>query len=282
MRLDVPWRIRIVSERGPELLDGVIHPLLEVDVDVGSPELLVNRLSRDELARVRYEDPQQLEGLWSEPDRALSFAELKGGWVEVEGAESNEPVVTQAAIVCLRAERAPVYHHGRRPRADDARNSPSYSRLAVHLQEPSETHLLHIAPVSRYRYFAAPHRGQADARSIAAPRLGPTRERSRASRQRATRPQEAEMKRVSIIACACLIWAGPARADVVVDWNQVRCTGHRRGCASRPSRAYSTSPWSTLAMHDAIQALRGTVRAILRGDPERLRFADRGCGHGRA
>ena len=74
LRLDVPWRTGIVSERGPELLDDVIHSLLEVDVDVGSPELLVNRLSRDELVRVRHEDPQQLEGLWSEPDRALSFA----------------------------------------------------------------------------------------------------------------------------------------------------------------------------------------------------------------
>ena len=74
MRLDVPWRIGIVSERGPELLDGVIHSLLEVDVDVGSPELLMNRLSRDELVRVRHEEPQQLQGLWSEPDRALSFA----------------------------------------------------------------------------------------------------------------------------------------------------------------------------------------------------------------
>jgi hypothetical protein len=52
----------------------VIHTLLEVDVDVGSPEFLMNRLSRDELARVRYEDPQQLEGLWSESDGALSFA----------------------------------------------------------------------------------------------------------------------------------------------------------------------------------------------------------------
>ena len=95
-RLDVPWRIRIVSERGPELLDGVIHPLLEVDVDVGSPELLVNRLSRDELTRMRHEDPQQLEGLWSEPDRALSFAELKAGGVEVEDTETEKPVVTQA------------------------------------------------------------------------------------------------------------------------------------------------------------------------------------------
>ena len=93
--LYVPWRIGIVSKRCPELLDDVIHPLLEVDVDVGSPELLVNRLSRDELAGVRHEDPQQLEGLWPEPDRALSFAELKGGRVELEDAEPNELVVTQ-------------------------------------------------------------------------------------------------------------------------------------------------------------------------------------------
>jgi hypothetical protein len=43
---------------------------------VGSPELPVNRVSHDELARPRREDPQQLESLWSELHRALRFAEL--------------------------------------------------------------------------------------------------------------------------------------------------------------------------------------------------------------
>ena len=74
----------------------MIHPLLEVDVNVGSPELLVNHLSRNELTRMRHEDPQQLEGLWSEPDGALSFAELEAGGVELEGTETEKPVVTQA------------------------------------------------------------------------------------------------------------------------------------------------------------------------------------------
>jgi hypothetical protein len=82
----------------------VIHSLLEIDVDVGSPELLVNRLSRNELTRMRHEDPQQLEGLWSEPDRALGFPELKAGGVELERAETEKPVVTQAGS-SLRAER---------------------------------------------------------------------------------------------------------------------------------------------------------------------------------
>jgi hypothetical protein len=74
----------------------VIHPLLEVDVDVGSPELLVNLISRNELTRMRHEDPQQLECLWSESDRALSFAELEAGGVELEDTETEKPVVTQA------------------------------------------------------------------------------------------------------------------------------------------------------------------------------------------
>jgi hypothetical protein len=40
-RLNVPGLVRIVSERGTELLDTVIHTLLEVYKDVRAPELFV-------------------------------------------------------------------------------------------------------------------------------------------------------------------------------------------------------------------------------------------------
>jgi hypothetical protein len=64
------------------------------------------------------------------------------------------------------------------------------------------------------------------------------------------------MKRVSIVVVSCLIWAGPARADVVVDWNVF--TAQAIGVAARPSPANVFDyAMVHLAMHDAIQAIEG-------------------------
>ena len=64
------------------------------------------------------------------------------------------------------------------------------------------------------------------------------------------------MKRVSAITCACLIWAGPAGADVVVDWNQR--AAQAIAVASRPSPANVFDyAMVHVAMHDAIQAFEG-------------------------
>ena len=50
-RLNVAGLVRIVSERGTELLNAVIHTLLEVHKNVRAPEFSVYLLPRDELAR---------------------------------------------------------------------------------------------------------------------------------------------------------------------------------------------------------------------------------------
>jgi hypothetical protein len=64
------------------------------------------------------------------------------------------------------------------------------------------------------------------------------------------------MKRVSSIACACLIWAGPACADVVVDWNQI--AAQHIGAAARPGPSgVFDFAMVHVAIHDAIQALEG-------------------------
>ena len=64
------------------------------------------------------------------------------------------------------------------------------------------------------------------------------------------------MKRVPIIACVCLISAAPARADVVVDWNQF--AAQAIGAASRPGPSgVFDFAMIHLAMHDAIQAFEG-------------------------
>ena len=67
------------------------------------------------------------------------------------------------------------------------------------------------------------------------------------------------MKRVSIIVVSCLIWAGSARADVVVDWNVVTAQAiGAAGAAARPSPANVFDyAMVHLAMHDAIQAIEG-------------------------
>ena len=66
------------------------------------------------------------------------------------------------------------------------------------------------------------------------------------------------MKRVFIIVVSCLIWAGPARADVVVDWNVFIAQAIATAGTARPSPANVFDyAMVHLAMHDAIQAIEG-------------------------
>ena len=64
------------------------------------------------------------------------------------------------------------------------------------------------------------------------------------------------MKRVPIIACVCLISAAPARADVVVDWNQFAAQAISAASRPGPSGVFDFA-MVHLAMHDAIQAFEG-------------------------
>jgi hypothetical protein len=66
------------------------------------------------------------------------------------------------------------------------------------------------------------------------------------------------MKRVSIIVVSGLIWAEPARADVVVDWNVFTAQAIAAAGAARPSPANVFDyAMVHLAMHDAIQTIEG-------------------------
>jgi hypothetical protein len=64
------------------------------------------------------------------------------------------------------------------------------------------------------------------------------------------------MKRISIIACACLIWAGAARADVVVDWNVFAAQAISAAARPGPSGVFDFAMVHA-AMHDAVQAIEG-------------------------
>jgi hypothetical protein len=67
------------------------------------------------------------------------------------------------------------------------------------------------------------------------------------------------MKRISIITCACLMWAGLARADVVVDWNVFAAQAIGAAARPGPSSAFDFAMVHA-AMHDAVQAIEGRFR----------------------
>ena len=74
------------------------------------------------------------------------------------------------------------------------------------------------------------------------------------------------MKRVSIIVVSCLIWAGSARADVVVDWNVVAAQAIAAAARPSPANVFDYA-MVHLAMHDAIQAIEGRFDRYCAGVP---------------
>jgi hypothetical protein len=73
------------------------------------------------------------------------------------------------------------------------------------------------------------------------------------------------MKKISIIACACLMSAGPASADVVVDWNgfTMQAVAARPG----PSSVFDLAMVHA-AMHDAVQAYQGRFEPYCAAIPD--------------
>ena len=75
------------------------------------------------------------------------------------------------------------------------------------------------------------------------------------------------MKRISILVVSCLIWAGRAQADVVVDWNVF--TAQAIAVAARPSPANIFDyAMVHLAMHDAIQSIEGRFQGYCAAVPK--------------
>jgi hypothetical protein len=87
-RLDISRRLGVVAKRGAEFLDAVIDPLLDVDEDVGAPQVLLNGFARDRLRRTFDEQAQQLERLRSQLHPASLAAQLERISDELEDAEA--------------------------------------------------------------------------------------------------------------------------------------------------------------------------------------------------
>ena len=75
------------------------------------------------------------------------------------------------------------------------------------------------------------------------------------------------MKKISIIACVCLVWAGRASADVVVDWNGFTMQAIAAGARPGPSSVFDLAMVHA-AMHDAVQAFQGRFEPYCAAIPD--------------
>ncbi len=61
--LDVKRIVGIVAKDSPDLLDALVDALFEIDEGIASPELLLNFIAGDDLARATGQHGEQFEGL---------------------------------------------------------------------------------------------------------------------------------------------------------------------------------------------------------------------------
>ena len=90
---DEPWRVGIAAERGAEPLHRGIQVVLEVDERVVRPQLVAERLARDNLARPLHEQREDALRLVLQPDPRARFSQFAGGPIELEEAEARPPGV---------------------------------------------------------------------------------------------------------------------------------------------------------------------------------------------
>ena len=81
--------VGIIAERRPDLVDALVHPVLEVNKGFPSPELLLNFVTSHDLAGVTGEQGQQLERLRRQLDGYAGFRQLFGIDIQLEDAEAK-------------------------------------------------------------------------------------------------------------------------------------------------------------------------------------------------
>ena len=87
--LDEPRGVGRISERFPQLVDRRVDAVIEVH-DRPGPELLLQLLARDELARLFQEHCQHLQGLLLESDSDSLLAQLSCPEIDLEHPEPND------------------------------------------------------------------------------------------------------------------------------------------------------------------------------------------------
>src|SRR5262245_1826326 len=129
-----------VAERVPELLDGVVDALLEVDVDPVLPESRRKLLARHHLARALDEQCQGAEGLLLEPHLRAPQAELPGAEVGLEEAKTHDRRIHHAQArasghsITARSRSGPPPKPEKSSPDNDLAHSGWYSRRTARVQ----------------------------------------------------------------------------------------------------------------------------------------------------
>jgi hypothetical protein len=87
-RLEVARRVRLVAERGADLLHAVVQPLLEIDERL-APDLALDLLAGHELARAPGEEGEDLRRLLLKVDEDPRPSQLTARQLELERAEAE-------------------------------------------------------------------------------------------------------------------------------------------------------------------------------------------------
>src|ERR1700730_15867910 len=88
-RFDEMRALRVVVERCPQPLHGIVQALLEVHKGVGGPELLLQLFPGDGFTRPFQQHDKDLYRLTLQPDLHALFAEFPSSWIELENAKTE-------------------------------------------------------------------------------------------------------------------------------------------------------------------------------------------------
>jgi hypothetical protein len=89
-RLDVQRSIGGISERVTKLDHGFVEAAVEIDIDVGGPQLLPDFFAGDGLAGALEQDEQEIEGLLLKFDARAFLAEFVGARIDFEDTETEQ------------------------------------------------------------------------------------------------------------------------------------------------------------------------------------------------
>jgi hypothetical protein len=112
--LDVPWVVGRIAENCPQLLDGAIQPVFEVDERIRRPQPVLQLVPRYNLFGTFEKDDEDGERLSWQPDPNTVFPQLAPGGIQFEHAEAHDPIHREHPLAALKetAEATPVWSPG--------------------------------------------------------------------------------------------------------------------------------------------------------------------------
>ncbi len=89
-RFDVERSVGVIAERCPDLVDALVHPVLEVNKCFPNPELLLNFVTGHDLPSVTGKQGQELKGLWGQLDDDARLGQLLRFEIQLEDTEAEQ------------------------------------------------------------------------------------------------------------------------------------------------------------------------------------------------